>query len=150
MLAKVVPYIGVGYIQVMLIITISTLVFHLPVRGSLLLLIFSFGLFIASNLALGFTFSTVAANQMQAMQMAQFVLLPSFMLSGFMFPFRGMPKWAQWFGEIFPITHALRIARGVLLKGSSFVDIAPQLWPIALFTVGVSALAVWFYRETLD
>lgn len=150
MLAKVVPYIGIGYIQVMLIITISTLVFHLPVRGSLVLLVFALGLFIASNLALGFTFSTISTNQMQAMQMAQFVLLPSFMLSGFMFPFRGMPVWAQWIGEIFPVTHALRISRGILLKGNSVADIAPQLWPIALFTVAISAIAIWSYRETLD
>ena len=150
MLAKVVPYIVIGYVQVTLIMTIAVLVFGLPVRGSVLLLILGLGLFIASNLVLGVTFSTVARNQMQAVQMAQFTLLPSFLLSGFMFPFRGMPLWAQWAGEIFPVTHALRIVRGVLLKGNGLGDIVPELWPIALFTVVIAAVATWSYRETLD
>jgi ABC-2 type transport system permease protein len=150
MLAKIVPYIGIGYIQVILIMAISTAVFHLPVRGSMLLLLAALGLFIASNLALGFTFSTAASNQMQAVQMAQFTLLPSFMLSGFLFPFRGMPIWAQWAGEIFPTTHILRVIRGILLKGNGIADILPELWPIAAFTAVIGALAVWFYRETLD
>lgn len=101
MLAKIVPYIVVGYVQVALIMTISAVVFQLPVRGSLVLLMLGLGLFIASNLALGLTYSTIATNQMQAMQMAQFTLLPSFLLSGFMFPFKGMPVWAQWIGELF-------------------------------------------------
>ena len=96
----------------------SALFFQLPLRGSLLTLLVALGVFIAGNLALGITFSTVSANQMQAMQFAQFTLMPSFMLSGFMFPFRGMPVWAQWIGEIFPTTHAMRIVRGVLLKGN--------------------------------
>ena len=82
--------------------------------------------------------------------MAQFMLLPSFLLSGFMFPFRGMPVWAQWAGELFPVTHALRITRGVLLKGNGVGDIAHELWPIAAFTLAVTALAIWSYRETLD
>jgi ABC-2 type transport system permease protein len=150
MVAKIVPYIVVGYVQVFLILAISTVVFQLPVRGSVVLLMLALGLFIASNLALGLTFSTVAANQMQAIQMAQFMLLPSFLLSGFMFPFRGMPIWAQWAGEIFPVTHALRIARGVLLKGNTVAEIAPELWPIAAFTLAVAGIAIWFYRETLD
>lgn len=107
-------------------------------------------MFIASNLALGFTFSTIATNQMQAMQMAQFTLLPSILLSGFMFPFRGMPIWAQWAGEIFPTTHALRIVRGILLKGNAAPEILPELWPIAAFTLVVAAVAIWSYRETLD
>jgi ABC-type multidrug transport system permease subunit len=150
MVAKIVPYIVVGYVQVFLILAISTVVFQLPVRGSVVLLMLALGLFIASNLALGLTFSTVAANQMQAIQMAQFMLLRSFLLSGFMFPFRGMPIWAQWAGEIFPVTHALRIARGVLLKGNTVAEIAPELWPIAAFTLAVAGIAIWFYRETLD
>ncbi|HUN47454.1 MAG TPA: ABC transporter permease, partial [Stellaceae bacterium] len=132
------------------IMAISVAVFHLPIRGSILLLFLALGLFIASNLALGFTFSTIATSQMQAMQLAQFTLLPSIMLSGFMFPFRGMPVWAQWFGEIFPATHALRIVRGVLLKGNGTAEILPELWPIAAFTLVVAAMAIWFYRETLD
>jgi ABC-2 type transport system permease protein len=150
MLAKVVPYIAIGYVQVTLIVIIAVAVFGLPVRGSLWLLALVFGLFIASNLALGITFSTIARNQMQAIQMAQFTLLPSFILSGFMFPFKGMPVWAQWLGEIFPITHALRIVRGLLLKGNGFSDIAPELWPMIAFTLVVATIATFSYRETLD
>jgi ABC-2 type transport system permease protein len=150
MLAKIVPYIFIGYIQVFLIMAISAAVFALPMRGSILLLMLALGLFIASNLALGFTFSTIATNQMQSMQMAQFTLLPSMLLSGFMFPFAGMPRWAQYAGEIFPTTHALRIVRGILLKGNGPAEILPELWPIALFTLAIGVVAVWFYRETLD
>ena len=150
MLAKIVPYIVIGYIQVVLILTVSALFFQLPIRGSVPLLLVALGLFIASNLALGITFSTVAANQMQAIQLAQFTLLPSILLSGFMFPFKGMPVWAQWVGEIFPATHAMRIVRGLLLKGNRLPDILPELWPIALFALAAIMIAVWFYRETLD
>ncbi len=150
MLAKIVPYIAIGYIQVVLILVISATVFQLPVRGSLAVLMLALGLFIASNLALGLTFSTIATNQMQAQQLAQFTLLPSFMLSGFFFPFRGMPVWAQWIGEVLPTTHAMRIVRGMLLKGNGAGEILPDLWPIALFTLLVVAVAVRFYRETLE
>jgi len=150
MLAKIVPYVVIGYIQVVLILVASALFFQLPLRGSLVTLLMALGLFIAGNLALGITFSTVSANQMQAMQFAQFTLLPSFMLSGFMFPFRGMPLWAQWVGEVFPTTHAMRIVRGVLIKGNGTPDIVPELWPIAVFVVAVIAVAVWCYRETLE
>jgi ABC-2 type transport system permease protein len=150
MLAKIAPYIVIGYIQVVLILVFSVLVFQLPVRGSVLLLMVALGVFIASNLALGLTFSTIATNQAQAQQLAQFTLLPSFLLSGFFFPFRGMPLWAQWIGEIFPTTHAMRIVRGILLKGNGVSEILPELWPMALFTLVVIGAAVWFYRETLD
>ncbi len=150
MMAKIVPYIAIGYIQVILIIVTSVLVFHLPVRGSLTLLLIALFFFISSNLILGLTISTLATNQMQAMQFAQFTLLPSFMLSGFMFPFAGMPVWAQWAGEIFPVTHMLRIVRGVLLKGNGLTEILPQLWPIMLFTLVTTVIGLWFYRETLD
>ena len=150
MLAKVIPYIAIGYVQVMLIVAIAAVVFGLPIRGSLSLLSVALALFIASNLALGITFSTIARNQMQAIQMAQFTLLPSLLLSGFMFPFQGMPIWAQWAGEILPITHALRIVRGVLLKGNGITEILPELWPMAVFTLVVGAIATWSYRETLD
>jgi ABC-type multidrug transport system permease subunit len=150
MVAKVVPYIFIGYAQVVLIVVIAAVVFGLPVRGSILLMGFALGLFIASNLALGVTFSTLARNQMQAIQMAQFTLLPSFLLSGFMFPFKGMPVWAQWAGELFPVTHILRIVRGILLKGNGLADIAPDIWPIAAFTLVVTVIATWAYRETLD
>jgi ABC-2 type transport system permease protein len=150
MIAKMVPYVFIGYLQVLVILVVSTLAFHLPIRGSLPLLLLALGLFIASNLALGITFSTVSANQMQATQLAQFTLMPSFLLSGFMFPFRGMPVWAQWAGEIFPTTHAMRIVRGMLLKGNDLSAILPELWPIVTFTLVVVAIAVRFYRETLD
>jgi ABC-2 type transport system permease protein len=150
MIAKIVPYIVIGYIQIALILLASTLFFGLPIHGSLVLLLAALGLFISSNLALGVTFSTLASNQMQALQMAQMVLLPSFLLSGFIFPFLGMPLWAQWFGNVFPTTHAMRIVRGILLKGNDWSDIWPDIWPIALFTVIVTAFASWSYRETLD
>jgi ABC-2 type transport system permease protein len=150
MVAKITPFIVIGYVQVALILIASALFFHLPIRGSVPLLLFALGLFIAGNLALGVTFSTISANQMQATQLAQFTLMPSFLLSGFMFPFRGMPQWAQWAGEVFPTTHAMRIVRGMLLKGNGWTEIAPELWPIALFTLCVVGIAVWFYRETLD
>jgi ABC-type multidrug transport system permease subunit len=150
MIAKIVPYILIGYVQVVLILAISSASFDLPIRGSVLLLVLALGLFIAGNLALGFTFSTLAQNQMQAMQMAQFTLLPSLLLSGFMFPFRGMPAWAQWAGEIFPTTHAFRIVRGILLKGNGPAEILPELWPIAAFAAAMAMIAVWRYRETLD
>ncbi len=150
MLAKVVPYIAIGYVQVILIVVIAAAVFGLPIRGSIPLLAVALGLFIASNLVLGITFSTVARNQMQATQMAQFMLLPSFLLSGFMFPFKGMPVWAQWIGELLPMTHALRIVRGVLLKGNGLAEIAAELWPIAAFTLVVAVIATWSYRETLE
>jgi ABC-type multidrug transport system permease subunit len=150
MAAKVVPYIVIGYAQALLIVVVAAVVFGLPVRGSIALLSLALGLFIASNLVMGVAFSTIARNQMQAVQMAQFTLMPSFLLSGFMFPFKGMPVWAQWAGEVFPVTHALRIVRGLLLKGNGFADILPEMWPIVAFTLVVSAIATWFYRETLD
>jgi ABC-2 type transport system permease protein len=150
MLAKVIPYIVIGYVQVILIVAIAAVVFGLPIRGSIPLLALALGLFIASNLVLGITFSTIARNQMQATQMAQFMLLPSFLLSGFMFPFKGMPIWAQWFGELLPMTHALRIARGVLLKGNGLAEVSSELWPIAAFTLVVAVIATWSYRETLE
>jgi len=150
MLAKIMPYVVIGYIQVLLILAASAFFFALPLRGSLLTLLVALGVFIAGNLALGITFSTVSANQMQAMQFAQFTLLPAFLLSGFMFPFRGMPLWAQWIGEMFPTTHAMRIVRGVLLKGNGTAEIMPDLWPMALFMAAAVAVAVWFYRETLE
>jgi ABC-2 type transport system permease protein len=150
MIAKIIPYVFIGYVQVGLILVASVVFFDLPVRGSVPLLLGALGLFIGSNLALGVTFSTIAANQMQAVQLAQFTLMPSFMLSGFMFPFRGMPRWAQVVGDLIPTTHAMRIVRGMLLKGNGWNEIAPEMWPMAAFTVAVIVFAVWRYRETLD
>jgi ABC-2 type transport system permease protein len=150
MLAKITPYLIVGYAQLALVLVTSSLFFDMPIRGSIPLLLFALGLFMGGNLALGVTFSTVATNQMQATQMAQFMLMPSFLLSGFMFPFLGMPRWAQWVGELLPTTHAIRIVRGIMLKGNGWTETAPDLWPLALFMFVVIAIAVWFYRETLD
>jgi ABC-2 type transport system permease protein len=150
MIAKIAPYVVIGYIQVILILLAASLVFGLPIRGSIALLLGALGVFIASNLALGVTFSTIAANQMQAVQLAQVTLMPSFLLSGFMFPFRGMPLWAQWVGTVFPTTHAMRIVRALLLKGAGWSDIAGEIWPMALFTVVVIGFATLAYRETID
>ena len=150
MIGKIVPYFVIGLIQTGVILVLSRLLFDIAVEGSLTLLLLGTALFIVVNLAIGFTLSTLAEHQLQAMQSAFFLLLPSILLSGFMFPFRGMPVWAQWAGEIFPTTHAMRIVRGMLLKGNGWSEIAPELWPIALFTLCVVAIAAWFYRETLD
>jgi ABC-2 type transport system permease protein len=150
MLGKLVPYILVGYIQVGLILLAAKFLFHVPMVGSLLLLVVVTLAFIAANLGVGITFSTIAKNQRQAMQMAVFFFLPSLLLSGFMFPFRGMPEWAQVVGEVFPLTHFLRIVRGVMLKGNGVGDVSTHLWPILLFLVIVLGIGVTRYRRTLD
>jgi len=150
MTGKIVPYIVVGFIQSAIILGAARLLFDVPMLGSLVLLFLAMMLYIASLLALGFTISTLAKNQLQAMQMTFFFFLPSLLLSGFMFPFRGMPEWAQTLGEIFPLTHFLRIVRGILLKGNVSSEVLPHLWPIALFLVAVATLALVRYRRTLD
>jgi ABC-2 type transport system permease protein len=150
LIGKIAPYILVGYVQVALILLAARFIFHVPMIGSVTLLCVACLFFIAANLAMGVTFSTVAKNQLQAMQMAIFFFLPSMLLSGFMFPFRGMPTWAQWLGEVLPITHFLRIARGILLKGNGIVEIWHELWPIVLFTAIVLTIGVKRYRQTLD
>ena len=150
MLGKIVPYIIIGYAQVSLIILAARYIFGVPIVGSLALLSVGVLVFIAANLSVGFTFSTIARNQLQAMQMAFFYFLPSILLSGFMFPFRGMPRWAQSLGEALPLTHFLRIVRGILLKGNGWADIVPHIWPLLLFMAVVSAIALKRYRRTLD
>jgi ABC-2 type transport system permease protein len=150
MLGKIVPFIFVGYVQVAIILLAAKFLFKVPFEGSLTILSIAAIVFIAANLAVGFTFSTLATNQLQAMQLSTFFFLPSLLLSGFMFPFRGMPVWAQWIGETLPLSHFLRIIRGVLLKGNGWVEIWPELWPILLFTLLVSAVALLRYRRTLD
>jgi ABC-2 type transport system permease protein len=150
MVGKILPYIAVGYVQVTLILIAARWIFHVPLVGSLALVYAVAFLFIAANLAVGITFSTLARNQLQAVQMAFFFFLPSILLSGFMFPFRGMPEWAQWIGSGLPLTHFLRIVRGILLKGSGPADIAPELWPLLLFLAVAMAIGVKRYRQTLD
>ena len=150
MLGKIVPYILIGYVQVAVILVAAWLLFDVPMVGSLALLSAVLVLFIAANLAVGFTFSTIARNQLQAMQLTFFFFLPSMLLTGFMFPFRGMPAWAQAIGEVFPLTHFLRIVRGIMLKGNGLAEVAPQLWPIALFMGVAGTVALMRYRQTVD
>ena len=150
MLGKIVPYIFMGYVQVTVIMLAARYLFDVPILGSLWLLSLGLVVFITANLAVGFTFSTAAANQLQAMQMAFFFFLPSILLSGFMFPFRGMPQWAQWLGEVLPLTHFLRIVRGILLKANGWAETWPELWPLLAFTAAAMALAMARYRRTVD
>ncbi|MBU6409581.1 MAG: ABC-2 transporter permease [Verrucomicrobia bacterium] len=149
-LGKLAPYIAVGYAQVFLILLAAKFLFHVPIVGSVPLLVALTFLFIVANLAVGITFSTIAKNQLQAVQMAFFFFLPSLLLSGYMFPFRGMPGWAQDIGEILPLTHFLRIVRGILLKGNGIGEAAPDIWPIVLFLVVVLGIGIKRYRQTLD
>ena len=150
MLGKIAPYVVIGYIQLGVILAAATLLFEVPMQGSLWLLMAMIGLFMLANLAVGFTFSTLARNQLQAMQMTFFFFLPSILLSGFMFPFRGMPVWAQWLGEVLPLTHFLRIVRGILLKGNGALQLLPELWPMLAFVLVAGAVALARYRQTLD
>jgi len=147
---KIIPYIIVGYIQVALVLLAAHFLFHIPMVGNVLLLFVIALVFIMANLSMGITFSTIAKNQMQAMQMSFFFFLPSLMLSGFMFPFRGMPEWAQWIGSALPLTHFLRLVRGILLKGNTFTEVLVYLWPIVLFMVIALSIAIKRYRATLD
>jgi ABC-2 type transport system permease protein len=150
MIGKVLPYILVGYIQVILILIAAHFLFDVPVAGNLPMLFVSALGFIVANLAMGITFSTLAQNQLQAMQLSFFFFLPSLLLSGFMFPFRGMPEWAQSIGEMLPLTHFLRIVRGIMLKGNGVEEVVLQLWQIALFAAVVLVVGVKRYRRTLD
>ena len=149
-IGKIIPYIIVGYLQMGVIILASRYLFKVPMIGSLVLLLGVSLLFIAANLGVGVTFSTLARNQLQSVQMAFFFFLPSILLSGFMFPFRGMPVWAQYIGEMLPLTHFLRIVRGILLKGNSIQQILPNLWPIAVFLIIALTIGLTRYRRTLD
>lgn len=150
MLGKLAPFILVGGVQVAVIMGAARLLFGVPMLGNPLALACGLMVFITANLAVGFLFSTLARNQLQAMQMSFFFFLPSILMSGFMFPFRGMPDWAQAVGEVLPLTHFLRVVRGVMLKGSGFPQVWPDLWPMAAFLLAVSVLAVKRYRQTLD
>jgi ABC-2 type transport system permease protein len=150
MTGKIVPYILSGLIQVSLILAAALLLFEVPMEGSVWLLYCVVLLFIAANLTLGITFSSIARNQLQAMQMTFFFFLPSMLLSGFMFPFRGMPEWAQWIGSALPLTHFLHLVRGIMLKGNGLVELWPQMWPILVFMLAVIAIGLRFYKRTLD
>jgi ABC-2 type transport system permease protein len=150
MTGKIVPYIFIGLIQSSIILLAARYLFFVPFVGSLTVLYVVALLFIAANLTVGITLSSLAQNQLQAMQLTFFYFLPTMLLSGFMFPFRGMPGWAQAIGEVLPATHFMRLVRGILLKGNDWADLWPSIWPLIAFTVVVMAFAVIFYRKTLD
>ncbi|HTV67636.1 MAG TPA: ABC transporter permease [Rhizobiaceae bacterium] len=150
MLGKILPYLVVGAVQVTVVLTTAKLLFAVPFMGSLTLLLSAILIFVLALVLLGYTISTAARTQMQAMQLTFFFFLPSILLSGFMFPYRGMPQWAQWFGEILPLTHFLRIVRGVMLKGADFPAIAVEVGWLTGFIALFAAVALVRFRRTLD
>lgn len=150
MVGKILPYVVLGYVQLGVILGAAFALFSVPMVGSVALLLAMIGVFMLANLGVGFTFSTLARNQLQALQLTFFFFLPSMLLSGFMFPFRGMPQWAQHLGEVLPLTHFLRIVRGVMLKGSGAAELLPELWPMLAFLVVAGSVALLRYRRTVD
>jgi len=147
---KLIPYIFIGLIQSTIIIVAARFLFHIPFLGNITVLFTMILLFIAGNLTLGITLSSFANNQMQAMQMTMFTIMPSFLLSGFLFPFKGMPVWAQTIGSVVPLTYFTRVVRGIMLKGSGWTELWPNVWPLLLFNVVVLTIGIKFYRKTLD
>jgi ABC-2 type transport system permease protein len=150
MAGKILPYLLIGIVQATVILVMALLVFKVPMAGSWLLVVVANLLFIIVSLSLGFLFSTVAQTQLQAMQMSFFYILPSLLLSGFMFPFRGMPDWAQAVGEAIPVTHFLRIIRGAMLKGWAVDTAVAELGILCVMLLVLGSLAIWRYRDTLD
>ena len=150
MIGKIVPYVLVGYVQVVVILLAARFLFYVPMIGSIVLLSACAFLFILANLAVGILFSIVAKTQLQAVQMSFFFFLPSILLSGFMFPFKGLPEWAQYLGSILPLTHFLRVVRGILLKGNTAAQIMPHMLPIGLFALFVLLAAMLRYKQTVD
>jgi ABC-2 type transport system permease protein len=150
MTGKLAPYVLMGLVQAVVILITARVLFDVPMQGGWTGLALGLSLFIVGSLALGFLISTVASSQLQAMQMSLFYMLPSILLSGFAFPFRGMPGWAQAIGEVIPVTHFLRLVRGSLLKGQTLADQWPELSALTAFVLVVTALAMLRYRRTLD
>jgi ABC-2 type transport system permease protein len=150
MLAKIVPYVAIGLVQVTLVLVLGVLLFQVPIRGSLLDVYLLTLVFIIANLALGLAISTIASNQFQAMQLTFFILLPSILLSGFMFPFAGMPKAAQWIAEILPMTHFMRLIRGVVLRGANLSELMGELAVLGAFILVAMTLAVRRFTKRLD
>ena len=150
MTGKILPYMVIGYLQALIVYGAAQLLFAVPMAGSFVLLSAMLLLFIGATLTVGFTFSTLARSQMQSMQMTMFFFLPNILLSGFMFPFRGMPGWAQAIGEALPLTHFLRIVRGIMLKGAGWADLWPQAAAIAAFMAVVGTIAMLRYRQTIE
>ena len=150
MTGKIIPYIAIGLIQASIILLAARWIFDVPFVGSVTALYGASLIFIACNLTVGITLSSLARNQLQAMQLTFFYFLPNMLLSGFMFPFRGMPEWAQWLGSALPLTYYNRLVRGILLKGNDWPDMWPSVWPLLVFASIVMLIAVKFYRKTLD
>lgn len=150
MVGKILPYVLTGYVQVLIVYAAARVLFDVPMAGSFALLTAMVLLFIVATLTVGFTFSTVARSQMQSMQMTLFYFLPNILLSGFMFPFRGMPAWAQTLGELLPLTHFLRIVRGIMLKGTGWAELWPEAAAIAAFVAVMGTVAMARYRQTID
>jgi ABC-2 type transport system permease protein len=150
MTGKIVPYVFIGLVQASIILVAALFLFGVPFVGSPVVLYTVSLLFIAANLTVGITLSSIAQNQLQAMQLTFFYFLPTMLLSGFMFPFRGMPAWAQGIGNLLPSTYFMRLVRGILLKGNDWVDLWPNIWPLIVFTVVMISIALTFYRRTLD
>jgi ABC-2 type transport system permease protein len=150
MLGKIIPYILVGFLQAAIIIGIGYFLFGVPILGSLTMLAVLSTLFIAANLSIGYTFSTIAQNQLQAMQMSMMFFLPNILLSGFMFPFAGMPVWAQWIGEALPLTHYIRIVRAIMLKGATLENLQYDAVALAVLMLFAMTIAVTRFRRTLD
>jgi ABC-2 type transport system permease protein len=150
MVGKILPYLVIGHLQVALILATGGLVFDVPIRGSLVDLWLGALVFIAANLTLGLLISSAAASQFQAMQMAVFIFLPSLLLSGFMFPFESMPRPAQWLGEVLPLTHFLRVVRGILLRGAPVMEFGRDLAAMGLFLLAALAVATRRFRKALD
>jgi len=147
---KLVPYIAIGLIQSTIILLAARFLFRVPFEGNILLLYLAALLFVAANLVVGITMSSLARNQLQSMQLTVFYFLPNIVLSGFMFPFQGMPRWAQAIGNILPLTYYNRLVRGIFLKGNMFWDLWPNMWPLMVFTLVMMMIGVTFYRRTLD
>lgn len=150
MLGKVLPYLIVGFVQVFVVLSAAKLLFKVPFVGSLTLLLYAIAVFVSVLVILGYSFSTIAKTQMQAMQLTFFFFLPSILLSGFMFPFRGMPVWAQWLGELLPLTHFLRIIRAIMLKGADWLAITGEMRILWVFVFAYSLIALTRFRRTLD
>lgn len=150
MVGKVSPYVIIGYVQTLVVLIAAEFAFKIPIVGSLALLLMAVSLYIIVNLLIGFLFSTIADTQMQALQMTFFLLLPQILLSGFLFPFLGMPRWAQYIGEALPATHFMRLIRGIMLKGADGADLISEFWPLGVIMIVVSALAMLRYNKTLD
>ncbi|HEX4824169.1 MAG TPA: ABC transporter permease [Candidatus Polarisedimenticolaceae bacterium] len=150
MVGKIVPYVLIGLVQISIVLTAARWIFGVPIVGSLAAVYVVALVYVAANLTVGITLSSLARNQLQAMQMTFFYFLPSILLSGFMFPFQGMPPWARGIGSLLPLTYFNRLIRGILLKGNGWIDLWPNLWPLLVFIVAVMGIALRFYRKTLD